>query len=70
MRQAEHDGDLQQVLRRLDMLDGRLDNMDSVVTSLVQRVMDRPLAFELTCPNCGETVQVNVTSTVRLRGKE
>jgi len=70
VRQTDHDLDLQQVLRRLDMLDGRLDNMDSVVTSLVQRVMDRPLVFELVCPNCGETVQVNVTGTVRLRGKE
>jgi hypothetical protein len=52
------------------MLDERLDNIDSIVTSLIERVMGRPLAIEVTCPNCGQTIQINVTSGVRLRGKE
>jgi hypothetical protein len=52
------------------MLDDRLDNMDSVVTSLVERVMARPLTMEVTCPSCGQTIEINVTSGVRLRGKE
>jgi len=52
------------------MIDERLDNMDSVVTSLVERVMGRPLVMEVTCPSCGQIVQVNVTAGVRLRGKE
>jgi len=52
------------------MLDERLDNIDSIVTSLVERVMARPLVIEVTCPNCGQTVQINVTSGVRLWGKE
>jgi len=59
-----------QLIRRLDMLDDRLDNIDSIVTSLVERVMARPLLMEVTCPNCGQTVQINVTSGVRLRSKE
>jgi len=58
------------LVKRLDMLDERLDNMDSIVTSLVERVMGRPLVMEINCPNCGQTVQVNVTSGVRLRGRE
>ena len=70
VRQASKDPDIGQVIKRLDMLDGRLDNMDSVVTSLVERVMGRPLVVEVTCPNCGQTIQINVTSGVRLRGKE
>jgi hypothetical protein len=57
-------------MRRLDMLDERLDNIDSIVTSLIERVMGRPLVIEVTCPNCGQTVQINVTCGVRLRGKE
>jgi hypothetical protein len=52
------------------MLDDRLDNMDSIVTSLIERVMARPLIIEVTCPNCGQTIEINVTSGVRLRGKE
>jgi len=67
---VNQDREVGQLVKRLDMLDERLDNIDSVVTSLVERVMGRPLVIEVTCPNCGQTVQINVTSGVRLRGKE
>jgi len=70
---SEHvnrDRDMGQLINRLNMLDERLDNLDSIVTSLIERVMARPLVIEVTCPNCGQTVQMNVTSGVRLRGKE
>jgi hypothetical protein len=69
-KQAKQERDIGQLIKRLDMLDDRLDNMDSIVTSLIERVMGRPLVMEITCPNCGQTVQVNITSGVRLRGKE
>jgi hypothetical protein len=69
-RQAKQERDIGQLIKRLDMLDDRLDNMDSIVTSLIERVMGRPLVMEITCPNCGQTVQVHITSGVRLRGKE
>jgi tetrahydromethanopterin S-methyltransferase subunit G len=69
-KQVKQDRDIGQLVKRLDMLDERLDNMDSIVTSLVERVMARPLVIEVTCPNCGQTIQINVTSGVRLRGKE
>ncbi|HEY4712164.1 MAG TPA: hypothetical protein VIH69_05765 [Dehalococcoidia bacterium] len=69
-RQVKQDQDIEQLIKRLDMLDERLDNMDSIVTSLIERVMGRPLVMEVTCPNCGQTIQINVTSSVRLRGKE
>ncbi len=69
-KQVNQDHDIGQLIKRLDMLDERLDNMDSIVTSLVERVMARPLVIEVTCPNCGQTIQINVTSGVRLRGKE
>ena len=69
-KQVSQDRDIGQLINRLDMLDERLDNLDSIVTSLIERVMGRPLVIEVTCPNCGQTVQINVTSGVRLRGKE
>jgi tetrahydromethanopterin S-methyltransferase subunit G len=68
--QVNQDRDTGQLIKRLDMLDERLDNMDSIVTSLIERVMGRPLVMEVTCPSCGQTIQVNITSGVRLRGKE
>ena len=69
-KQVSPDRDMGQLIKRLDMLDDRLDNMDSILTSLVERVMARPLLMEVTCPNCGQTVQINITSGVRLRSKE
>ena len=62
--------DIGQLINRLDMLDERLDNLDSIVTSLIERVMGRPLAIEVTCPSCGQIIEINITSGVRLRGKE
>jgi len=61
--------EIEQIVKRLDMLNHRLDSMDSVITSLVERVMGRLLTMEVTCPKCGEIIQVNITSSVRLRGK-
>lgn len=69
-KQVNQDREIGQLIKHLDMLDERLDNIDSIVTSLIERVMGRPLVIEVTCPNCGQTVQINVTSGVRLRGKE
>ena len=70
LKETAHDPDIKQMSNRLNLLDDRLDNMDSVVTSLVERVMGRPLIMEISCPKCGEVLQINVTSSVRLRGKE
>jgi len=70
VEQVNQDRDTGQLIKRLDMLDERLDNMDSIVTSLIERVMGRPLIMEVTCPSCGQTIQVNITGGVRLRAKE
>lgn len=70
VEQVNQDLDIAQLIRRLDMLDERLDNMDSIVTSLVERLMGRPLVMEVSCPSCGQTVQINVTAGVRVRGRE
>jgi len=58
-----------QVKRRLELLDQRLDNSDSVVTALVERVMKQPVTINLTCPKCGSEIQVMLTSNVKGVGK-
>jgi len=62
--------DVEQMNRRVKMLDDRLDNLDSIVTSLVQRVMEKPLTLEITCPKCSQPFEVNITSNIRMRGRE
>ena len=49
--------DIENVKRHLDMLDQRLDNIDSVVTALVERVMNQPITINITCPNCGRNIE-------------
>ncbi len=49
--------DIEHIRRRLDMLDQRLDNIDSVVTALVERVMSQPITLNITCPNCGTNIE-------------
>ena len=58
---------MEQINRHLKVLDERLDNMDSVITSLVERVLHQPLTLEISCPKCGHRIEVNIPSSSRLR---
>lgn len=48
------------IKRRLDMLDNRLDNIDSVVSAVVERVMKQPITLNINCPNCGKDIEISV----------
>ena len=61
--------DSDHIERRLELLDQRLDNIDSVVTALVERVMKQPVTINLTCPKCGSEIQVMLTSSTKGVGK-
>ena len=52
--------DVERLKKRQDMLDQRLDNIDSVVTAVVERVMKQPVTFSITCPNCGKSVEISI----------
>jgi len=52
--------DIERVRRRLDMLDQRLDNIDSMVTAVAERVMNQPITLNITCPNCGKNIEITV----------
>lgn len=65
---SQDHAEVEQLARRVKMLDDRLDNLDSIVTTLVQRVMEKPLTIELTCPKCSQQIEINVTSSSRMRG--
>jgi len=44
--------------RRLDALDQRLDAIDTMVTTLAERMLKRPLSVTITCPNCGRIIEI------------
>jgi ribosomal protein L44E len=52
--------DIEHVKRRLDMLDQRLDNIDSMVTAVAERVMNQPITLNITCPNCGKNIEITL----------
>jgi len=61
---------MEQADKRLEMLDQRLDNIDSVVTALVERVMNQPVTIEVGCPHCGNVVQIMLTSSTKLGSRK
>ena len=52
--------EIERFKKRLDMLDQRLDNIDSVVTAAVERIMSQPLAVNVTCPYCGKNIEITL----------
>jgi hypothetical protein len=58
--------DQQRLIERLEMLDERLDNIDSVVTTLVERVMRQPVTVQIICPGCGKAIEVSMTGSARM----
>jgi len=52
--------DIEQLKKRLDMLDRRLDNVDSIVTAVAERVMKQPITFNVTCSKCGQKIEIAI----------
>ena len=50
--------DIQRIQKRLDLLDRRLDNIDSMVTAVAERVMNQPITLNIVCPNCGRNLEI------------
>ena len=66
--EIKSDLDTERINKRLDTLDLRLDNIDSIMTSLVERVMQQPLSMEVSCPKCGQAIQISIMSKTKLKG--
>ncbi|MFC1871465.1 hypothetical protein ACFLYF_03590 [Chloroflexota bacterium] len=50
--------DIEKIKRRLDMLDQRLDNIDSMLTAIAERVTRQPLSVNVNCPRCGGGIEI------------
>ena len=59
--------DIENIKQRLSMLDQRLDNIDSIVTAVAERVMNQPLTLNITCPHCGKNVEIAIIGSEKLR---
>ena len=52
--------DVQRLQERIALLDERLDNIDSVLTAVAERVMKQPVSLVLNCPHCGKNIEVSL----------
>lgn len=59
--------DIEHIKRRLDMLDHRLDNIDSMVTAVAERVMKQPITLNIICPYCGRDIEITILGNEKLK---
>lgn len=59
--------DIQQIKNHLDVLDQRLDNLDSMVTSVAERVLKQLLTLNITCPRCGSNIEIAIVGNQKPR---
>ncbi len=52
--------DMERLKQRLDILDHRLDNIDSVVSAVAERVMQQPVTLIISCPHCGKNLEIGI----------
>ena len=64
---AEQAQDLKRVKQQVEMLDQRLDNIDSMVTAVAERVMSQLVALNLTCPHCGRQIEIALIGSQKPR---
>jgi hypothetical protein len=57
---------LEQLKLRLDALDRRLDDIDSMVSAIAERAMKRPLSITVKCPNCGRIVEIGIVGNEKM----
>jgi hypothetical protein len=59
--------DIQKMKQQVEMLDQRLDNIDSMVSAVAERVMSQLVSLNLTCPHCGKPIEIAVVGSQKPR---
>lgn len=63
----EQKHEIQRLADRLNMLDQRLDHIDSIVTVVAERVMSQLVVLNITCPHCGKDVEISLVGNQKAR---
>jgi hypothetical protein len=50
--------DFERLKQRVEIMDMRLDNIDSVLTAVAERIMKQPVTINLNCPHCGKGIEI------------
>ena len=49
---------IERIKEQLEMLDSRLDNVDSIVSAVAERVMNQSVTLTVTCSKCGQKIEI------------
>ncbi|MDD5701268.1 MAG: hypothetical protein PHU23_04370 [Dehalococcoidales bacterium] len=52
--------EIDRLKKRIELLDDRLDNMDSVLTAVAERIMKQPVSISFNCPHCGKDIEISL----------
>ncbi len=52
------EANVEKLQEKFDMMNDRLDNIDSIVTAVAERVMKQPITMVVTCSHCGHKVEI------------
>jgi len=55
--------DLERLVKHVDSLESRLDNIDSIVSAVAERVMKQPITLYVTCSKCGHRMEISILGT-------
>lgn len=58
--------EIAKLTKRIDLMDQRLDNIDSMVTAVAERVMSQPIVMLITCPHCHKNIEITMVGTGKL----
>jgi hypothetical protein len=64
LARAEQSGnDLERLVKHVESLESRLDNIDSIVSAVAERVMKQPITLYVTCSKCGHKIEIALLGT-------
>ena len=66
IKTKEEELSLEQLQGRIDLLDQRLDALDTMITAIAERVMRQPVSIVITCPNCGRSIDITLVGNEKL----
>lgn len=65
--ESEQAEEIERLKQQMKMMDDRMDNIDSMVTAVAERVMSQLITLNITCPHCGKNVEIGVVGNQRPR---
>jgi hypothetical protein len=67
-REREQASETENMRKRLDMFDQRLDSLDTMVSAVIERVMNQPIVIAIACPHCDKNIEISLIGNQKPRG--